>query len=351
MDLILVSGVGGSGVSTVAAGIAHGLREQGLTTAEFTSAVAAPLGHSSVWADASATFGSWLTALGTASLAAEEITGLPGLNELVTGAMVAAALADTDVDAVVWDLGSIREAGRTLQVLDSVPMLLDRLLTGSVADQLSAPDPAASVSAWYRLVTHLAQAREVINRSRSVLVGRDSDVDAILAGVGVLRLFGSSPSAIVLNRAPAGRQSGKKAASSAGRRAGRPGIASLDAAVDGVLVVPLSERDKGSPKSSWTAARLGELVGLLDQLPPISTPAWRITKRGSGYRLILPLRAGARVRVGRRGDSLLLVCDGFARHFELPPVLKRCLIEGGGMRAGDLILGFVPNPRVWREQS
>ena len=339
MDLILVSGVGGSGVSTVAAGIAHGLRDEGLTTAEFNSAVPAPLDRSSVWADATATFGIWLRTLGTAGLAPQEVNGLPGVNELVTGAMVASALADRDVDAVIWDLGTIREAGRTLQVLDSVPMLLDRLLTGSVADQLSAPDPAASVSAWYRLVTHLAQAREVINRSRSVLVGRESDAQALQQGLGVMRLFGSSPTAIVLNRES---KSGSVA------RPGKSGRASL---FEDVLVTGLSEREKGSPKSSWTAARIIKVVHLLDQLPPISSPAWRITKRGNGYRLIFPLRTGAQVQVGRRGDALLLVCDGVARQFELPPVLKRCLLEGGGMRAGDLILGFVPNPRVWREQA
>ena len=122
-------------------------------------------------------------------------------------------------------------------------------------------------------------------------------------------------------------------------------------AFDDVLVAGLSERAKGSPKPSWTAARIMTVVHQLDQLPPISAPAWRITKRGNGYRLIFPLRPGAQVRVGRRGDWLLLVCDGVVRHFELPPVLKRCLLEGGGMRAGDLILGFVPNPRVWREQA
>ena len=335
MDLILVSGVGGSGVSTVAAGIALGLREQGLSTAEFNSAVAAPLDHSFVWADATATFGIWLKTLGTASLAPEEVNGLPGLNELATGAMVAGTLADPDVDAVIWDIGTIREAGRTLQVLDSVPMLLDRLLTGSVADQLSAPDPAASVSAWYRLVTHLATAREVISRSRSVLVGRRADAEALNAGLGVMRLFGSSPAAVVLNLATRDQQSAD---------------ASHQYAFAGVLTVELDETASGRPEPAWVAEHVSEVVHLLDQVQPISTPAWTITKRGSGYRLTLPLRVGARVRVGRRGDSLLLVCDGLARHFELPPVLKRCLLEGGGMRAGDLILNFVPNPRVWREQ-
>lgn len=335
MDLILVSGVAGSGVSTVAAGLAHGMRERGFSTAEFDSAVRAPLGVSSVWSDATATFGVWLKTLGAAGLAPEELNGLPGLNDLVMGAMVASTLSDPNVDAVIWDLGSFREAGRTLQVLDSVPMLLDRLLTGSVADKLSAPDPAASVSAWYRLVTHLARAREVINRSRSVVVGGSSDTAALLAGMGILRLYGSTPATVIVNRV-------SKANKTQGSSDSDPAL--------GLPVFRIRERTKADPMPAWTASRVNSTVDLLDQLPPISTPAWTIAKRGNGFRLTLALRPGARVQVGRRGDWLLLVCDGHARHFELPPVLKRCLLEGGGMRAGDLILGFVPNPRVWREQ-
>ncbi len=336
MDLILVSGVGGSGVSTVAAGLAQGLREKGYVTAEFNSSVAAHLASSSVWAESAAAFGVWLKTLGTAGLAADEVNGLPGINELATGAMVASALNDSSIDAVLWDLGSIREAGRTMQVLDSVPMLLDRLLTGSVADQLSAPDPAASVSAWYRLVTHIGQAREVVSRSRAVLVGRDADREALSAGIGIFRLYGSSPAAVVFNRVS---------------KSPRPGKATPEDWLVDLPTTVVNEREKGSPKSSWSAPRLHGVVKLIDRLPPISTPGWTLAKRGRGYRLTLPLRVGAQVRVGRRGDSLLLVCDGYARHFELPPVLKRCLLEGGGMRAGDLILNFVPNPRVWREQE
>ena len=149
-----------------------------------------------------------------------------------------------------------------------------------------------------------------------------------------MRLFGSTPTAVVMNHVDQSEKSRKSADS-----------------LLGLPVAIVSNRAKGNPKSGWVAARLESTVELLDQLPPIGTPAWTIAKRGKGYRLTLALRPGAQVRVGRRGDSLLLECDGYSRQFELPPVLKRCLLEGGGMRAGDLILGFVPNPRVWREQG
>ena len=293
MDLILVSGVGGSGVSTVAAGIAHGLRDEGLTTAEFNSAVPAPLDRSSVWADATATFGIWLRTLGTAGLAPQEVNGLPGVNELVTGAMVASALADRDVDAVIWDLGTIREAGRTLQVLDSVPMLLDRLLTGSVADQLSAPDPAASVSAWYRLVTHLAQAREVINRSRSVLVGRESDAQALQQGLGVMRLFGSSPTAIVLNRES---KSGSAARPGKSRRAreGQPQVL-VDGCTHhqgGASARPAAADQFASVADHQARQRLPAHLSLAHRCAGASGPSWGRTVAGVRRRGS-PIRAAA----------------------------------------------------------
>lgn len=332
MELLLVSGTGGSGVSSVAAGLARGLRERGLATAELSSAVAAPVVGSQVWAEATQTFGVWLRSLGTASLGPEELLGLAGLNELLTGVMAAEATGDPSIDAVIWDMGSLREAGRTLQLLDSVPVLLDRLLTGSVADALSAPNPAEMVAAWYRLVTHLAQAREVLTRSRAVLVGGDQDGDRLQAGLGMLRLFDSTPTAVVINRAAT------------------PKSALRDADSLGLPAFAVGSR-QGRLKTGWLARQLTGLVELVEQLPPVSAPAWTVSARDGGFRLTFPLRAGAQVRVGRRGDALLLVCDGHQRHFELPPVLKRCLIQGGGMRGSELLLGFSPDPRVWREEA
>ena len=94
MTLLLVSGAGGAGITTVAQGLARSLREEGYSTAEIDSSIAAPLGTSQVWSDAVSTFGVWLQSLGASTLAAQELEGLVGLNELITGVMVADAVRD-----------------------------------------------------------------------------------------------------------------------------------------------------------------------------------------------------------------------------------------------------------------
>jgi len=335
MDLLLVSGVGGSGVSGVARGLARGFRDAGLSTAEVNSAVSAPVGTSSLWSDAVDTFGVWLQGLGAASMSADELVGLAGLNELITGGLVAEAVANPNIDVVVWDMGSAREALRTLQLLDTVPMLLDRLLTGPAAAQLSAPEPAALIAAWYRLVNHVAAARDEIHAATCVLVGEPKDAPELIEVAGVLRLYDCVTSAFIFNKVVRAKKTKDMSAAQG----------------FGIPVVQLAYREAGAPKASKVAGRLAPLCSVLKALPRNTAPLWSLSPVKNGYSLTFPLRRGADVRVGRRGDALLLVCDGHRRQLELPAVLKRCLISGGGMKGDSLVLRFAPDPKVWRDSQ
>ena len=344
MTLLLVSGAGGSGVTTVAQGIARVLRDEGRTTAEITSALAAPLGTSQVWSDAVATFGVWLKGLGSSSISSNEVEGLIGINELMTGVMVADAVGNPNIDVVVWDMGSTREALRTLQLLDTIPVLLDRLLTGPAAAQLSAPNPDELIAAWYGLVTHVGAARDAVSSAQSVLVGSARDADALIAASGTLRLYGCAPAAVVLNKMPVLTKNVSKAM--------RGWFNECVEQVEGIGVpmVMLPERSQGSPKPAKVAKWLGPLSDVLIAGGNAPSEFWAMRETKKGYALSVELRAGADVHVGRRGDFVLVVCDGHRRQLELPAVLKRCTITGGGMVGSSLVLKFVPDPKVWREQ-
>ncbi|MDD2817576.1 MAG: hypothetical protein PHN51_02110 [Candidatus Nanopelagicales bacterium] len=345
MTLLLVSGAGGSGVTTVAQGIARVLRQEGQTTAEITSALAAPLGSSQVWSDAVATFGVWLKGLGSSALSSNEIEGLIGINELLTGVMVADAVGNSNIDVVVWDMGSTREALRTLQLLDTIPVLLDRLLTGPAAAQLSAPNPDELIAAWYGLVTHVGAARDAVSTAQSVLVGTSHDADVLVESSGTLRLYGCTPAAIVLNKMPVLTKKDAKVK----RRALNECVEQVDRI--GVPVVMLPDRSQGSPKPAKVAKWLGPLSDVLMADTSASDDFWVMRETKKGYALSVHLRAGADVQVGRRGDFVLVVCDGYRRQLELPAVLKRCTIRGGGMVGSSLVMKFEPDPKVWREQS
>ncbi len=345
MTLLLVSGVGGSGVTTVAQGIARVLRDEGQTTVEITSALAAPLGTSQVWSDAVATFGVWLKGIGSSAISSNEVEGLIGINELITGVMVADAVGNSNIDVVVWDMGSTREALRTLQLLDTIPVLLDRLLTGPAAAQLSAPNPDELIAAWYGLVTHVGAARDAVSAAQSVLVGTARDADALIAASGTLRLYGCAPAAVVLNKMPILNNNDAKAM----RRTLNECVERVDGI--GVPVVMLPERSQGSPKPAKVAKWLGPLTDVLMADGSAPSEFWVMRETKKGYALSMELRAGAEVQVGRRGDYVLVVCDGHRRQLELPAVLKRCIISGGGMVGTALVLKFVPDPNLWREQS
>jgi len=344
MTLLLVTGAGGAGISTVAQGLARGLRDEGYSTAEIHSGVAAPLGTSQVWSDAVSTFGVWLQSLGASTLAANELEGLVGLNELITGVTVADAVRNSNIDVVVWDMGSSREALRTLQLLDTVPVLLDRLLTGPVAAQLSAPDPSALIAAWYGLVTHVSAARDLVHEAQSVLVGTLNDAEPLIRASGAMRLYGCNPAAVVLNKVAAVGKSDTKQI----RRAVKNAVSEVDSI--GVPVVVLPVAANGAPKSAKVTKWLGPLREVLLEENRIRAEVWTVRETEKGYSLSMTLRAGADVQVGRRGDLILIVCDGYRRHLELPAVLKRCLITSGGMVSDSLVLKFAPDPKVWREQ-
>ena len=294
-------------------------------------------------------------------MSADELVGLAGLNELITGGLVAEAVANPNIDVVIWDMGSTREALRTLQLLDTVPMLLDRLLTGPTAAQLSAPEPAALITAWYRLVRHVAAARDEIHSATCVLVGQPSDAAELVAAAGVLRLYDCVTSAFIYNKVVRKKVKASKSKtkvqskSKAQRKSTVQGTDVKEAMAlaqeFGIPAVQLSYRDAGAPKVSKIATRLAPLCGLLKDLPRNAAPLWSVGRIKNGYALTFPLRCGADVRVGRRGDSLLLVCDDHRRQLELPAVLKRCRISGGGMQGESLILRFTPDPKVWRDEQ
>ena len=49
----------------------------------------------------------------------------------------------------------------------------------------------------------------------------------------------------------------------------------------------------------------------------------------------------------RRGDELVVAAGRFRRIVALPSVLRRCTVEGAGLREGELRIRFAPDPDLW----
>ncbi|WP_281197108.1 ArsA family ATPase [Nocardia altamirensis] len=76
---------------------------------------------------------------------------------------------------------------------------------------------------------------------------------------------------------------------------------------------------------------------------------------GTGLRAIytlrmhLPVVDAATLRLGRVEDDLIVGADGVRRRVRLAPVLQRCTVDGAELDGGQLVVRFRPDPDVWPE--
>ncbi|MFE3444016.1 ArsA family ATPase [Nocardia sp. NPDC059180] len=64
-------------------------------------------------------------------------------------------------------------------------------------------------------------------------------------------------------------------------------------------------------------------------------------------RMHLPVADPATLRLGRVEDDLIVGADGVRRRVRLAPVLRRCTVAAAELDGGYLIVRFQPNPEVW----
>lgn len=122
----------------------------------------------------------------------------------------------------------------------------------------------------------------------------------------------------------------------------------------------------GAVRMVLTAHLAGEPIGpkalsqLLDEArrrdgtaPPM--PLRPIVDRESGtglsavyrLRLGLPQVDAGELSLGRAGDDLIIAVAGLRRRVRLAPVLRRCVVADAALRGSELTVRFRPNPDVW----
>lgn len=105
------------------------------------------------------------------------------------------------------------------------------------------------------------------------------------------------------------------------------------------------------------AKALGELLDCArrrDGSPPPG-PLRPIVDRESGsgldavyrLRLELPQIDSSELALGRVGDDLIIGVGGMRRRVRLASVLRRCIVIGAHLRGSELTVRFRPNPEVW----
>ncbi|WP_433449738.1 ArsA family ATPase [Streptomyces sp. CA-142005] len=386
MRTILITGPGGSGRTTVAAATAQRAAGEGVRTlllsADRTDSLGAALGFATgpvpeevtenvtTWRpDAAARFQEDLTAfqsraatvldlLGAARLDAEEVTPLPGAEELCFLRAVRDAALSERYDLLVVDLPPLPQALALLALPEELRRYLRRLLP---------PERQAARA-----------LRPVLGRLAGVPMPSDwlyetaARWDVELAAVEAVLTDRNTAVRLVAEPGPAGAEAVRSAGLGLALRGLRTEalIANRtlpEADPDSLLAGLLAQQRKAL--ADWQeqsydvhpVPHLGHDPRGADDLTALAVPSvnpapapveWPVTDRRSDDGVLvwhIPLPGAIRDELDliRRGDELVITVGPFRRIVPLPSALRRCTVAGAGLREGELRVRFAPDPDLW----
>jgi arsenite/tail-anchored protein-transporting ATPase len=381
MRTILITGPGGSGRTTVAAATALRAAGNGTRTlvlsADRTDTLGTMLGaatgptptritpHLTAWRpDATAGFrddlarfqdraSHVLNLLGASRLDPEEVTPLPGAEELtLLRALRDAALSERH-ELLVVDLPPTQQALSLLSLPEELRRYLRRLLpaerqaAAGLRPVLGRLAGVPMPSEWLyetaaRWDTELGAVEAVLADREAVVrlvaepgpAGTDDVRSASLA----LALRGLRPDALIANRVvpedwPAGLVAQQRKA-----------LEEWQESYDVHAVPHLGHDPRGT--DDLTALAVPEVNHTT------STVEWPVTDHLAEDGVLvwhLPLPGAIRDELDliRRGDELVVSAGQFRRIVPLPSALRRCTVAGAALREGELRIRFAPDPDLW----
>ncbi|NUR43029.1 MAG: ArsA family ATPase [Streptomyces sp.] len=385
MRTLLITGPGGSGRTTLAAATAVAAARAGdrtlLLSGDRTDSLGAVLGVATgpapvevrdgltAWRpDATAGFrddlagfqeraSSVLDLLGASRLDPEEVTPLPGAEELTfLRALRDAALSERH-DLLVVDLPPTPQALALLALPEELRRYLRRLLpperqaARALRPMLGRLAGVPMPSEWLYETTarwdlELAAVEAVVADARTAVrlvaepgpAGADAVRDATLG----LALRGLRPDHLVANRILP------------------------DAPADSWLAGPVAQQRKTLEewRESYRVVEIahpGQDPRGLDDLEGLDAPGapetssrveWPVVDRLAEDGVLVwhvPLPGAIRDELDliRRGDELVVSAGQFRRIVPLPSALRRCTVAGAALRDGVLCVRFAPDPELW----
>ncbi len=388
MRVLLFTGKGGVGKTTASAATATLAAGRGLKTLVLSTdpahsladAVDAPLGPEPTeidanlygqqidaqrefersWREVQDYLRSLLDKSGVDPMAAEELTVLPGAEEVLALLEVRRQVDSGTWDLVVVDCAPTAETLRLLALPEALSWYMDRVFPASrrVARAIrplmrSAPLPQDRVfDAVERLHAELGEVRAMLTdptRSsvRLVLTPEAVVVAEARRTLTSLSLYGYRVDGVVANRVfPPGGDAWR-----AGWVAAQ--AIQLDEVMQSFAPLPVwrSPYRAGEPVGLEELAAFGaEAYGAADPLalpPPRDLLSVRRTDTGFDLALDLPLADKRELDLVRRGDELVVTVGSRRRVLALPSALRRCTVAGAALRDGRLVVSFVPDPDLW----
>jgi arsenite/tail-anchored protein-transporting ATPase len=395
MRIILFTGKGGVGKTTTASATALRLADRGVKTLLLSTDSAHSLGDAldtslgnepaevvtglwaaqidtqrrfeAAWHDVQRFLLDMLARGGVDPITAEELTVLPGVEEVLALLAVREFALAGNWDVLVVDCAPTAETLRLLALPEALGWYLQkvfpahrRLARGMrpIAAMMGRGDvipPDSLFEALLRLSDELASVRDLLADPAVTSVRLVLTPESVVAAEArrtftALALYGYCVDLVIANRVfPRGRDTFRQAWG----RAQQAQLAELRESFAGLPVRELPYRSAEPVGVAELRAIADALYGVAPGADPtalIAAPElMSVDTEGEEFvlRMWLPLVERAAVDAARSGDDLVLTVAGHRRVLTLPSVLRRCEVVGGEFADRQLRVRFRPDPAQW----
>ncbi len=310
-----------------------------------------------------------LDAMGVDPVVADELTSLPGAEEVTALAALAHQVESGDWDLVVVDCAPTAETLRLLALPEVLGWHLDRLLPAQ-RRLLTVLRPAASAAAGVpvpgpEVLTVVRAWRELMVGVRALLTSPRASVRVVLTPERVvvaesrrvltsLSLHGYAVDAVVVNRLlPAALPGDTDPWRVAWTSAQAAGLERVRESFHGIplLRAPYLAGEPIGPDAldELAAATTADGRSAPDLLADVDVPRMRVEAEGADFVLTLPLPlvSAGEVGMSRREDDLVISVAGQRRVVTLPSVLRRCVASDASVGNGELRVRFERDEELW----
>ena len=305
---------------------------------------------------------------GVDPMEAEELTVLPGAEEVLALLELRAQVAGGRWDVVIVDCAPTAETLRLLALPEALGWYMDRVFPAQrrvmptlrpvLSHLVGVPMPPDRVfGAVERLHAELTDVHRLLTDPAMTSVRLVLTPEAVVVAearrtLTSLSLYGYRVDGVVANRVfPADGDDPWRARWVAAQTEQLAGIASSFAGLRTWRSPYLPAEPVGLDALTELAR---DLYAADDPLDVVATPEPVAVERVSGDEFVLsialPHAERREVELVRKGDDLVVTVGAHRRVLALPSALKRCVVDGAALRDGALRVRFRPDPDVWMRQ-
>lgn len=348
MRLLLLSGTGGAGTSTIARAtalqaVSDGASVQLIDLSDRKEAAAA---RSAAWQWLGALAADVLVMRDAEQVLPEEFGMLPGCDDFLALAAIAESAGHEGTDLVIVDVGPLDMLERLLMTADTLELLAASLMTPAMA--IARGDLDAPLSDLRNELQRIRECLESVDTSvRLVCLPDERSTRAIEEALIATSLYSVHVDLVYVNQVPRSKDSWPKRWSVERRRISER-IAEHLAPLP-VRLLPLRDGQRAPIVERLRVVAKGEVAWAAHATRVVES----IETHGSGFTWTLPARvpSAATLRLGRTDDRVIIEIDAVTRLRTLPSALRRCEITKASASPSGLRIELAPDPSVWRSNG